>query len=101
MTLSRRCATAVAVVTVAGPITHPTCGYRPSDGAARRHAPPSARTRRAPSSPEVRTQSPGARLRVEADPTGTTASAEPVNSRERPGLRKSWTRAVHSLRVSR
>jgi len=101
MTLSRRCATAVAVVTVAGPITHPTCGYRPSDGAAHRHVPPSARTRRATRSTKVYTKSPGARLRDEADPTGTAASAEPVNSRERPGLRNSWTRAVHSLRVAR
>ncbi len=101
MTLSRRCATAVAVVTVAGPLTHSTCGYPSSGGAVRRHALPPARTCRAARSPEVRAKSPGARLRADADPAGTVASAEPVNSRERPGLRKSWTWAAHSPRVAR
>ena len=101
MTLSRRCATAVAVATVAGPLTHPTCGYRPSDGAAHHHVPPAVRARRGAGSIKVYTKSPGARLRVEEDHTGPAASAEPVNSRERPGLRNCWTRAVHSLRVAR
>ena len=80
MTLSRRCATAVAAATVAGPTTHPTCGYRPAAGAARRHVPPSARTRRVAGSSTLCAKSPGARLRAAADPTGTTAPAGPTTA---------------------
>ncbi|PSL56298.1 hypothetical protein B0I31_10347 [Saccharothrix carnea] len=104
MTLSRRCATAVAVVTVAGPITHSTCGYRSSSGAVHRHVPPPARTHRAARPPEFRVKSPGAWLRADADPARggpAEACAEPVNPRERPGLRNTWTWPVHSPRVAR
>ena len=86
MTPTRRCATALA----AGPLTHPTCGY-----------PVRSARSYATGPPEARTQSPGARLRAAADPAATVTSAEPVNSRTRPGLRKTWTWAVHSPRVAR
>lgn len=104
MTLSRRCATAVAVATVAGTVTHPTCEYRPSGGFAhrpRRGTPSPGPTRRAARPAEPRTQSPGDRLLAEPDPAGTAASAEPVKSIARPGLRKSWTWTARSPRVAR
>lgn len=100
MTLTRRCAAAAAVVTVAGRVAHSTSADVGPTGAVPRHVPPLTRTHRTPG---PHTQSPGARSRAAADPStaATAPCAEAVNSRERPGLRKSWTWVVRSPRVTR